>query len=274
MAELQIDQHNSLYYVHHPLTSPEGVTWVFFNALTGDTDMWEGQIAEQLRSAGHGTLSFNFRGQSNSRFDKSLTLNSDLIIRDALRLLDSVIPERPVLCGLSIGGLFAARCWLSGLPQLNTLGLVLINMLRRDGPRLKWINDALVRAVELGGLPLFRDLYAPLLFNQAWQQEHRQQFLQPGPYTPLAPDSGHYNLLKNAGSSDWDIPYEQLKLPVLVVTGMQDHVFLDPADLDHLYRRLPDARHLKFDNAGHILPAERPEELTRGLLDFAAELRP
>ncbi|MEH6652226.1 MAG: alpha/beta hydrolase [Motiliproteus sp.] len=65
-----------------------------------------------------------------------------------------------------------------------------------------------------------------------------------------------------------------MKLPVLVVTGMQDRVFLDLADLDQLYQRLPDARHLKLENAGHILPAERPEELTRALLGFAAELRP
>jgi 3-oxoadipate enol-lactonase len=34
-------------------------------------------------------------------------------------------------------------------------------------------------------------------------------------------------LLANAGSADWDLRYEDLTLPVLVMTGLQDHVFLD-----------------------------------------------
>ena len=45
-------------------------------------------------------------------------------------------------------------------------------LLRRDGPRLKWIGDALVRAVEVGGLDLFRDLFLPLLVNEKWLDDN------------------------------------------------------------------------------------------------------
>ncbi|MGD9172595.1 MAG: hypothetical protein PVF29_00445 [Desulfobacterales bacterium] len=81
---------------------------------------------------------------------------------DAGKLLTAVSPVRPIFVGLSIGGLFASRVWLAGS---EAIGLVLINTLRREGPRLKWIGDALVRAVEVGGLPLFRDLFLPLLIR-------------------------------------------------------------------------------------------------------------
>jgi len=122
------------------------------------------------------------------------------------------------------------------------------------------------------GLQLFRDLFVPLLFNEEWQAQNRHKFLQEPDYTPLDSSDGHYNLLKNSGSADWNLPYEQLKLPVLVITGLEDHIFLDHDDVEQLYARLPDARHIKMANAGHMIPAERPVELVDSLLKFAGEV--
>jgi len=272
MSQYQLDERNSLFYIHHPPTRANGVTFVFFNALTGDTQMWEAKIGPRLRAEGHGTLSFNFRGQKDSPFSAETALDSTLIVDDCRKLLLAVAPDRMILCGLSIGGLSAAQSWLAGLEDLETVGLVLINTLRRDGERLRWINDALVRCTEVGGLQLFRDLFAPLLFNDEWQAENRHNFLQEAEYTPLKTDAGHYNLLKNAGSADWDQPYEHLNLPVLVMTGLQDHVFLELEDVRQLFSRLPNARHITLANAGHMLPAERPVELVDSLVKFVEEV--
>ena len=272
MPVLRLDEANGLFYRHAPPNSADGKTFVFFNALTGDTAMWEGVIGERLRASGYGTLSFNYRGQTDSPFAADAALCAALIVEDARRLLAHVQPGRAILTGLSIGGLFAARAWLTGLSGVDTVGLVLINTLRRDGPRLRWINDALVRCAEVGGLNLFRDLFVPLLFNEDWQAQHRDEFLKPGGYAPLAEGSGHLNLLRYAGSADWDLAYERLDLPVLVVTGQQDRVFLDLADVDRLTARMPRARRVDMADAAHLLPAERPEALAEALLRFAGEV--
>lgn len=163
MTTLQLGPHDELYYAYQAPSSETGCTFVFFNALTGDTASWEAVIGPQVRQAGHGTLAFDFRGQTLSAFSPDLVLDADLVVADARRLLEEINPIRPILVGLSIGGLFAAQAWLAGS---QATGLVLINTLRRDGPRLKWIGDALVRAAETGGLDLFRDLFLPLLMNE------------------------------------------------------------------------------------------------------------
>ena len=49
------------------------------------------------------------RGQADSPFSPELTLDMNLIVDDATSLLDNIKPLRPILVGLSIGGLFAAR---------------------------------------------------------------------------------------------------------------------------------------------------------------------
>jgi len=268
LPTLSISENDSLYYIHHPASDATKPTFVFFNPLTGDTGNWEGAIAPALREKGFGTLTFDYRGQTQSAFAPQSALTSQGIIDDAVALLAHVKPLNPILVGLSIGGLFAAQAYLAGAAADK---LVLVNTLRRDGARLKWIGDALVRAVEMGGLELFRDLFLPLLMNEEWQSANRQNFLAtPAQYEPLDARSGTYKLLAEAGSSaDWDLPYEKLNLPTLVVTGLQDHVFLDMADVDELYARLPQAKRLDVPNAGHLIPGERPELMTRILSDFA-----
>ena len=270
MPQVDIGPEDSLYYEYFPPASENGFTFVFFNALTGDTSAWEAAIAPGLRDAGHGSLAYNLRGQPQSRFAPHTELNAELVVNDAKRLLAEVAPPKPILVGLSIGGLFAARAWLEGA---SALGLVFVNTLRRDGPRLQWIGDALVRAVEVGGLELFRDLFLPLLMNEDWLADNRASFLKPDTaYPPLAADSGFYKLLAEAGrTADWDLPYESLDLPVLVVTGLQDHVFLELSAVEDILERMPNPYRVDMANAGHLIPGEQPQALVDALLSFVKE---
>ena len=271
MATLRIGPNDSIYYESIIPSADNGCTFVFFNALTADTGAWKSVIVPKLQQAGHGALLFNLRGQTDSAFSPGTKLGMSLIVDDAVRLLDEVKPVRPVLVGLSIGGLFAARAWLA---DAEAIALVFINTLRKDGPRLKWIGDALVRAVEVGGLDLFRDLFLPVLMNEEWLDKNRPDFIKPDrDYAALPPESGHYKLLAEAGrESDWDLPYERLDLPVLVITGLQDHLFLERDVVDELFARLPKGRRVDMPDAGHLIPAERPEALADELITFAKEL--
>lgn len=271
MSFLQIDPQNGLYYEHHLPADDQGCTFVFFNALTSDTSTWDSVISPLLHKAGYGTLTYNMRGQTDSVFSPGVEFSEKLIVEDALRLLAEVKPVGPILVGLSIGGLFAGRTWLAGA---DAIALVFINTLRRDGPRLRWISDALVRAAETGGLSLFRDLYLPLLMNDDWLRENRSSFLISNPdYTPLAPDSGHFKLLSEAGkNSDWNLPYDQLTIPTLVITGLQDHVFFERDVVDALFVRLPKGKRIDMPDAGHLIPSEQPGALTEVFISFAKEI--
>ncbi|MES9906325.1 MAG: alpha/beta hydrolase [Sedimenticola sp.] len=268
MPRHTVSDNESIYYLHESGSTPGAPTFVFFNPLTGDTGNWEAVIAPQLRKMGFGTLSFDYIGQTQSPSPPQTRLSSKKIINDAVSLLQAVGPNNPVFVGLSIGGLYAAQVWLAGAAANK---LVLINTLRIDGPRLKWIGDALVRAVEIGGLELFRDMFLPLLMNEDWIASNRDNFLgDAAGYTPLKKESGTYKLLAQAGpSADWELPYERLTLPTWVVTGLQDHVFLEPQAVDQLFQRLPQAKRLDLPDAGHLIPGEHPQRIVDILNDAA-----
>jgi len=189
MSMLHLDDKNAIFSRYQPPTGERGCTFVFFNALTGDAASWETVIVPKLTAHGHGALVYNLRGQQDSPFTPDQILDDKLITSDAVRLLSEVKPLRPIFVGLSIGGLFAARTYLAGA---EAIGLVFINTLRRQSVRLAWINDALVRSVEVGGLELLKDLYLPLLMNNDWMAANRSSFLTSKPYSPLDRASGHY----------------------------------------------------------------------------------
>lgn len=268
MPVLNLGPEDGLYYEYD---APQGTkpTFVFVNALTGNTGTWQAEIGPSLRAEGFGTLAYNFRGQAESPFKAGLALDEALIVGDLKRLMEEVAPPRPIPVGLSIGGLYAAKAVLGGA---QAEGLVLLNTLRRIGPRLAWVNDVMVRAAEVGGIQLLMDFYMPLLLNEGGLEGVRSNFLGTSPYTPLDPAHGHFNLMQHAGGTDWEIAYEKLSLPVLVVSGLQDRVFYDAAVVAELTARLPNATTVEMPNAGHLIPIERPTELTRVLKDFAAQL--
>lgn len=270
IATIELGAEDRIAYRHTPPGADDGLTFVGFNALTGDMNGFEAALGEALRAAGHGTLWWDYRGQGESPVGADTQVGEQQIAADALTLLSEVEPRRPVLVGLSVGGLYAARAWLAGMPGE---GLVLINTLRRNGARLQWINRNLTRMAEVGGLDLLKDLYLPLLTNEAWQEANAGNFLARESYEPIDRTSGIYRLLESGERVDWDLPYEALDLPVLTVTGLQDRVFYDAADVTALLRRLPRARAVEMADAGHLIPMERPADLAREILAFAQEIQ-
>lgn len=269
MPTLDLSPGNSLTF---ELREPsEGrFTFVFFNALSGDKEMWKASVGDALSRAGHGMLLYNLRGQAGSASTQE-TIDVAGIVADARHLLDHFKPVRPIHVGLSIGGLFALEAHLGG-GRGRADGIVLLNTLRKAGQRLDWINDAVVRAAETGGFELMRDLYSPLLMNEEWQAANRANFLQPRTYTPCDPADGAFKLLKSGATANWDVNYEAIDVPVLAVTGLQDRVFYNAADVSELAARLPHCERLDLADAGHMLPVERPARLADALLGFAGRL--
>lgn len=266
MTLYKIDSSNALHYDYTQAATSDKPTFVFFNPLTGDTSIWENSVVGPLIEAGYGVLVYNMRGQPNSPFAQGIALDQALIVNDATQLLQFIKPARPVFVGLSIGGIYAAWTAHQGAA---CAGMVFINTLRRNGPRLQWINDTVVRLVETGGAELLRDVLSPLIMNEQWQEMNRKNCLGNDGYTPIDQSGGTYNLLTHARHTDWNFPYEQLTMPVLSITGVQDRVFRDPQDIDAIYARMPNARRLDMQNAGHMIPVEQPQALLDALLGMA-----
>ena len=268
MSRFEISPGESLYY-EYDAPSADGHTFVFVNALTGNAAAWQAEIGPALRESGHGTLCYNFRGQAETEFGPDTDLRPTLVAEDLKLLMAELQPPRPILVGLSIGGLFAAEAWLDGVAAE---GLVLINTLRRPGPRIEWLGSAMVAMARYGGSRLMMEANLPMLVNPEQLVAMRPDMFSDTPYEPMSPDDGLFRLMDRSTATDWNFPWDRLTLPTLVMTGLHDRVFRVERDVAELTAMIPDARSITFEDAGHLIPVERPATFTRHLLDFAGAL--
>jgi len=263
---LELTPGNGLSYEYQAPADANGFTFVCFNPLTGDKAMWETGIGPHLVAQGHGLLTWNLRGQAGSPFSGE-EIDQKNIVTDAVRLLEKTSPQKPLFVGLSVGGLYAAKVHL-GKDGYPCCGFVLINTLREIGPRLSWINTALVRLAETGGLDLLRDVYLPLLLGEDWQAQNRKDFLKSGDYVPISQDDGALRLLKAGEKTAWDVNWADIAVPVLNVTGLQDQIFRNDGVIARLLTLFENVKAIEYAGAGHMIPAETPERFARDILHY------
>jgi pimeloyl-ACP methyl ester carboxylesterase len=267
---LDLDGETALHVIHYPPQDARQ-TFVFHNSMGASTDVWEATIAPMLRNAGYGTLAFDYRGQGKTRFGPSAILAPSEIVSDTRAVLAREAPARPILVGLSIGGLYAAQTVLQSTPAD---GLVLINTLRKQNAQVEWINTLEERLIGLGGMPLVLDVLRPVLSGVDQLEVMRDSHLSADGYTPWPKDHPRRRLAEGVKSVNWDIPWQDLQLPVLVLTGLHDRLFRIQDDVDDLTARLPDATTVTYPDGGHSLQAEYPERFVADLIAFASRTAP
>lgn len=268
MARLEISKGEALYYeyVAPTASAPEAKTFVFVNALTGNTGMWSGTICAQLHEAGFGTLCYNFRGQVDTEFADKTALTPSLIVEDLKLLMEKIAPPSPILVGLSIGGLFAAQAFVAGA---EACGLVLINTLRKPSQRLNWINQAMVAMAKLGGGRLVMTANMPMIASPDLLAKMYDATFTDEPFEAPSENDGLLRLMIGSLETNWNFAYEKLNVPVLILTGKFDRIFRIEEDIAELKTRIPDAIEKRYVDAGHLIPLEVPETLVRELIDFA-----
>ena len=269
MSILKIDDKNEIYYEYiEPKIN--GYTFIFVNALTGNTDAWNGEIGNKLTDKGNGYLAYNFRGQEKSKFDETLILDTDLIVSDLCLLLESLKPSNVVLVGLSIGGLYATLALQKGI---NSLGIILINTLRKNSLRLEWINQTMVNVARYGGTSLLMDFNMPVIASPQLLEKMKPNALNPDNYKPLDENSGIFKLMQGSLTADWNLDWSNIKVPTLIMTGHYDKVFRNPDDIDELAGLIENAERLELADCGHLIPIEKPGIFANYINDFVKKLR-
>ena len=268
VSKLDIDQNNSLYY-EYVESEKNTFTYVFVNALTVNTSAWNEVIGKKLKDEGYGYLTYNFRGQINSSFDKSINLTSELIVYDLLKLINHLNLKNIILCGLSIGGLYAA---ITSLEKVDVKGLVLINTLRKPSSRLDWINRAMVNAAKLGGSALITDMCMPVIASPNFLNKVKSNALVFENYKPLDKNDGILKLMEGSLSTNWSFDWSKINVPTLIMTGHLDKMFRIPEDIKDLVKKIKKPIILELPSCGHLIPLEEPEQFSDHIIKFAKNL--
>lgn len=201
-------------------------------------------------------LTWDLRGHGGSEAPEAIT--HDDCIADMAALLDVLGAPRAVLCGMSLGGylslLFRARH-----PQ-RVAALVLVDTgpgFRKDAARDEWNATAhrTADALEAEGLGVLPQTAEHVGADHA----HGAAGVARAARGILTQRDGEVFA-----------SLEQVDVPTLIVVGADDAPFLGAADV--MEARIPDARKIVIDGAGHAANMDRPDEFNRAVRDFLEEI--
>jgi 3-oxoadipate enol-lactonase len=249
--------------LHHVIEGPEDApVLVMANSLGTTLRMWDDQ-APELRERFR-LLRYDHRGHGGSPVPPGLYEIEDLG-RDALALFDRLGLERFSFCGLSIGGMVGM--WLASEAPERVERLVLCCTSALLGPRELW--DERIAVATGQGMDALVDSvivrwFTPEFFSSNPETVEKAALMlretNPGGYAGCC-----------AAIRDMDLRdrLSSITAPTLIIAGSEDPA--TPPEHGELIRdSIPGADFEVVPDASHLANIERPEVVTRAILDHLA----
>ena len=229
---------------------------VLLHAFPLDCRMWS-EVKHVLVDAGYHVSAPDLPGPEA---EPSLGAWAERVLRSA----DG--PLVPV--GASMGGYLAFELWRRGPERIAGLALVATRA-GAETPETRRGRDETIALLEDDGVTALWERLGPNLFAPGASPEvvagAREIALEQGATRLVAAVAAMRD------RRDSRELLGEIDVPVLVAVGEADGV-IAPEEAEALVAALPDARLVRIDGAGHLVPLERPDHLARELLAFLAEL--
>jgi pimeloyl-ACP methyl ester carboxylesterase len=272
-----------------PAAAPDGVTpttVVLLHGWTLDNRLWTRQLEDLPGRAGHvQLLSVDLRGHGRSTATGRADTTLQQLAEDLATVLDAVVPEGPlVLVGHSLGGMaimefahlyaseFARR--VTGVVFVSTSAEGSVHTSYGLNPQLAWVlrfletNGAAVLARSGAWRPhrLLMPLLSPgvrwLVFGQGARSSWVSLTNAMVGAAPLCAIGGFRPAV--GAHRRVEVLAAMRDIPVAVLVGSHDR--LTPrACAQTIAEALPLASLEVLEGAGHMLPMERPDEVTEAI---------
>jgi 3-oxoadipate enol-lactonase len=236
---------------------------VFLNSLGTDLRIWDG-VVDLLPGRPH--LRYDKRGHGLSVGGAGA---DDMArhVADVLGLIEAEGLHRPVLCGVSVGGLIALGA-AGARPDLIS-GLILCNTAARIGTTDSW--NSRIATVEAGGIESLADTIMANWFSPEFRIGRPIDLAGWSTMLTRCPQSGYLGVCAAIRDTDFTGIARALSLPVHVVGGTADGA-TPPDVVEGLAALLPETELTMLQGVGHLPCIEAPERLARLIDAFLARL--
>ena len=243
---------------------PSNKPVVFVHGFPYDSTMWDYQV-EALQN-NYYCVTYDIRGLGKSEVgDGQFTMES--FVDDLLDVIDSLKIDKPVLCGLSMGGYISLRT--VEREQNKFSGLILCDTKAdADDDKGKLKRADAIKQINKNGSAEFVKGFIPNTFAESTKQtndklvnitiENSQKFDAVGVKGAL---------LAMVSRTDTNSFLKDLNLPSLILAGEEDS--LTPPDLmKKMADAISNSEFHKVPDAGHMAPLENPKFVNQKIIDF------
>ena len=231
---------------------PEKSTILFIHGSVGSNILWQSQVealAERVN-----TVAIDLPGHGNSQGSGKDNVSD--YARFVVEFIDEIKAPGPIPCGLSLGGAIVQQLLLD-YPDRFRAGILV-----STGARLK-VLPAIFDAIE-------KDYNG---FVEMIKEFSASEKTGPKLLEPLMEDSAKCKpevaLCNFRACNDFDVMerLSSIEVPVLVISA-EDDKLTPPKYGEFLEKNIKNATRVHIRDAGHLSPAEKPDEVNKAILDF------
>ncbi|MFA7418907.1 MAG: alpha/beta fold hydrolase [Melioribacteraceae bacterium] len=239
---------------------------IFVHGFPYDHSMWKSQI--DVLKNDYYCVAYDVRGLGESSVGDGQYM-LEFFVDDLFAIIAELKLNKPVLCGLSMGGYIALRAMERNQDLFG--GLILCDTRADaddDAARLK--RGVSINMINKDGLVKFTEMFVTNCFAEETPKQNEKMFL-----TTL------YNTQKNdplgvkgciiaiMSRTDTTKFLPQIKIPTLVICGSFDKL-TPPTVMRAMAEKIPNSEFAAIPFAGHMTPLENPScvnDLLKGFLD-------
>ena len=249
--------------INYEIDGAEGApVIVFSNSLATNVHMWDDQAAELKRS--FRVLRYDQRGHGGTDAPAG-RYTFDVLIADALGLMDALGIKRAHFAGLSMGGATALGFAQQHPERLDRIIVCDSPCMSTAQSTQQWEERIAILEKSKAIDPLVEptlERWFPAEIRAA-KAPHVDKVRQMIKTTPV---NGFIGCAAALANHNYNAKVETVKTPVLFIAGEKDGV--TPAAMKAMNERLKGSTYVEMPGAGHISNMDRPAEFNRALREF------
>jgi pimeloyl-ACP methyl ester carboxylesterase len=242
---------------------------IFIHGFPYDHSMWDKQIEEFSKD--YFCVSYDIRGLGSSPAgDGQFTM--EMFVDDLEKIINELNLNRPILCGLSMGGYISLRAVERMENKLRALILCDTKSVADDNEgKLK--RAAAIKQINGGNFENFIDAFVLNCFGDEFIKKNKSDFdTVVNRSKKSSPVGVKGSLLAMAGRTDTTHNLTKISIPTLIICGDEDK--LSPPDvMKSMADKIKDSEFVLIKDAGHMTPIEKPQAVNKSIKDFLINLK-
>jgi 3-oxoadipate enol-lactonase len=239
----------------------DGPVVVLSHSIGTDHRVWDAQVAP-LVAAGLRVVRYDHRGHGASPTPPGPYAIGDLGA-DVLALLDTLEVASASVVGISLGGMVAL--WLGAHAPGRVDRLVACCTSARIDPPDLWLERAAIARRD--GMAALVDSILPRWVTPAFAEAHPEAMARLREVVERTPGEGYAGCAEAIAAMDQTADLRRIRAPTRVVGGGQDVATPAAEHSAPIAAAIPGARLEILDAAPHLASVERPDEVTRVVLE-------
>lgn len=237
---------------------------IFLHGFPYDHTMWDEQVNFLIDK--FYCVRYDIRGLGNSPAGNG-QFTMDSFVDDLFSIVDELKLDKPIICGLSMGGYITFRALEIDQSKFSAV-ILMDTRSESDNNEGKIKRQSGIAKINKEGVIAFVDSFVPTCF---WEDTIKNN---PNLYNTVLNKSRKSDSIGVKGSliamlsrTDTTSTLKNISLPTLVICGEFDKL-TPPNVMQIIADEIKDAKFVEIKNSGHMTPLEQPDKVNKNIITF------